>query len=265
MTESEPKRRRYLVTGILDRDSIAWHVAKTLIDSEADVVATSFGRTSRLTRRAVAELGIREADVLDLDATKPEDFLRIAHILESDGRGLDGVVHSMAFASAGLLGGEFFSSSPAEIEESYRISVISFQQLIGALLPLLSESPNAGSVIGFTVDSTRALRGYDWMGVHKAALEAAARYAALYSGTHGVRVNLIAAGPLRTFSSVGVPTFDEIVEAHREHAPLGWEPRNHSIVAEAAVLLLSPAARGVTGHVLHVDGGFHLTTPSLTG
>lgn len=259
MFENSAARRRYLVTGILDHSSIAWHVARRLVNSDAEVVATSFGRTARLTRRSVAKLGIDE--VYELDATKPEDFSQLAQALRTEGKTLDGILHSIAAAAPGTLGGGFLTSDPTEVEASYRISVVSFQQLVGAMLPLLSQAPHGGSIVALTVDSARVLRGYDWMGVHKAALDSAARYAALYAGEHKVRVNLVASGPLETFSSVGVPTFGDIVGAHRRWAPLGWDPSDHEAVAEAVNFFLSPAARGITGEVLHVDGGFHMTTP----
>jgi len=98
---------------------------------------------------------------------------------------------------------------------------------------------------------------YDWMGVAKAALESVARYLARDLGERGVRVNLVSAGPIRTLAASGIPGFDQLAENWERVAPLRWDSDDAAPVADAARFLLSDLARGITGEIVHVDGGYH--------
>ena len=113
------------------------------------------------------------------------------------------------------------------------------------------------SVVGLDFDASVAWPVYDWMGVAKAALEATSRYLARDLGPRGVRVNLVSAGPLGTLAARGIPGFGDLATAWQQQAPLGWDTDDPKPVAGAIVFLLSDLARGVTGEILHVDGGFH--------
>ena len=117
--------------------------------------------------------------------------------------------------------------------------------------------PRGGSLVGLDFDASVAWPAYDWMGVSKAALEAAARYLARDLGPHGVRVNLVSAGPLATPAAGGIPGFDRLAELWQAQAPLGWDVRDPSPVAHAIAFLLSDLSRGISGEIVHVDGGFH--------
>jgi enoyl ACP reductase len=248
--------RRYLVTGVLNEESIAWHAAAALQRHDAQVVLTSFGRAARLARKAAALLP-EPAELLELDVTRPEMFDQLARTLTADGGRLDGAVHCIAAAESTALGGRFLDTGVAALEAGFRISVASFQQLTAALLPLLSAAPGGGSVVGLTVDSVRALPGYDWMGVYKAALDATTRYTALYAGPHGVRANLVASGPLVTVSAQAVPSFDDLARYYEEWAPLGWDRADPEQVVGAILFLLSDWSRSTSGQILHADGGTH--------
>ena len=126
------------------------------------------------------------------------------------------------------------------------------------------EKQGEGSLVGLDFDSRRAYPSYDWMGVSKAAFESVARYLARDLGPRGVRVNLIAAGPLQTAAASQIEDFNGLVEQWLRRAPLGWDPKDASPVASAAAFLLSDLARGITAEILHVDGGFHAMGRDLT-
>jgi enoyl-[acyl-carrier protein] reductase I len=114
-----------------------------------------------------------------------------------------------------------------------------------------------GSVVGLDFDATVAWPAYDWMGVAKAALESVSRYLARDLGPRGVRVNLIAAGPIRTAAASGIEGFDELCAGWPLQAPLAWDAEDPTPVADAALFLLSDLSRATTGEILHVDGGAH--------
>lgn len=264
MTAGDFADRRYLVTGVLSPDSIAFHVAAALQQAGAEVVLTSFGRALRSTRLA-ARLLPGDAEVLELDAARAEDFPALAAQLSERVGSLDGIVHAVAWAAPEAMGGGFLTAPASPIEAGFRVSVTSFQQLVRALSPLLAGAVGGGSVVALTVDSSRALPGYDWMGVYKAALEATTRYLAVYGGAQGIRANVVAAGPLETLSSAGVATFAELAEFYEANAPLGWDRTDPSQVVGPILFLLSPWARSVSGQVLHADGGTHAVLGGVVG
>lgn len=147
--------------------------------------------------------------------------------------------------------------TPAEsAATAFIVSAYSLKAVTEALLPLLDR--RGGSVVGIDFDAALAWPGYDWMGVAKAALEATCRYTAVYVGGFGVRVNLVAAGPLATVSSQAIPGFHEMADLWAAQAPLGWDPSDPSPVGQAVCMLLSDFSRGITGEILHVDGGAHV-------
>jgi enoyl-[acyl-carrier protein] reductase I len=249
-------KRRYLVTGVLNNESIAWHVAAALQREGCEVVLTSFGRVARITRK-VADLLPSPAEVLDLDVMSDESVASLAEQVESRWGQLDGVLHSIAAAPPDALGPGFVSAPASGVLDGFRASAYSFQQLTTALAPLLARAPGGGAAVGLTVDSTRALPGYGWMGVYKSALEAVARYLALHLGPSGIRVNLVAAGPVETVSARGVRTFAELADQYERWAPLGWDRADPARVVGAVLFLLSDLSRHTTGQVVHADGGMH--------
>src|SRR5262249_13094379 len=149
------------------------------------------------------------------------------------------------------------TASAAEVLDGFRASAYSFQQLATALAPLLKRAPGGGAVVGLTVDSSRVIPGYGWMGVYKAALEAIAKYLATHLGPSGIRVNLVAAGPIETVSALGVPTFPALAAHYEKWAPLGWDRRDPTRVTGALLFLLSDLSRCTTGQVVYADGGMH--------
>ena len=245
---------KLLITGVLNKDSIAFEVARMAQEAGAEVVLTGFGRARRLTERAAARLP-QPVDVLELDVNKPEDLDAVtADLRERWGR-LDGVLHAVAFAPEDALGGKFMTTPVESVLTAFQTSAFSLKAVAGACLPLMEE--HGGSIVGLDFDATVAWPVYDWMGVSKAALESVSRYLARDLGPHGVRVNLISAGPLETLAASGIPGFDELADSWRRQAPLGWDVKDPKPVAAAALFLLSGMASGITGEIVHVDGGYH--------
>jgi meromycolic acid enoyl-[acyl-carrier-protein] reductase len=245
--------KRILVTGVVTRRSIAFAVAERAQLEGAHVLLTSFGRARRMTERAAQRLPA-PPDVLELDVNRGEDFKALTGELRTRWGAVDGALHAIAFAPGDALGGNFLHTPPESAEAAFRTSAYSLKAMGEALAPLF---PDGGSLVGLDFDASVAWPVYDWMGVSKAALEAVARYLARDLGAGGVRVNLVSAGPIETPAASGIPGFDGLADAWGRQAPLGWSTEDASPVADAACFLLSDWARGVTGEILHVDGGFH--------
>jgi meromycolic acid enoyl-[acyl-carrier-protein] reductase len=146
------------------------------------------------------------------------------------------------------------SAPPESAEAAFRTSAYSFKALAETLMPLMD---NGGSLVGMDFDATVAWPIYDWMGVAKAALESVSRYLARDLGEQNVRVNLVSAGPVETPAAQGIPGFETLAGLWGAQAPLGWDTSDPGPVADAVLFLLSDLARGITGEILHVDGGFH--------
>ena len=247
--------RRLLVTGVLDPRSIAFRVAELAQEQGAEVVLSSFGRAMRLTERTARRLP-EPADVLELDVTRPEDVAAVAATLDDRWGRLDGVVHAVAFGPESCIGGGFLDAPWEDVATALHVSTYSFATLVGGLAPLLRRSDDA-SVVGLDFDASVAWPGYDWMGVAKAGLEATSRYLARDLGPDGVRVNLVAAGPIRTIAARSIAGFDDLTASWHRRAPLGWDTQDATPVARQVVALLSEWSAGVTGEIVHVDGGVH--------
>ena len=136
------------------------------------------------------------------------------------------------------------------------VSTYSLKALAAGLLPLF-RAAGGGSVVGLDFDATKAWPSYDWMGVAKAALESTARYLARELGGDHIRVNLVAAGPMRTMAAKSIPGFSVLEESWDDRAPLGWDVNDSGVVARACLALFSDLLPMTTGEILHVDGGVH--------
>ena len=247
--------KRILVTGVLTDASLAFATARLAQEQGAEIVLSGAGRGMSLTRRTARKLPA-PADVLEIDVQQPDQLAAAAGDLAERWGRVDGVLHAIGFAPADCLGGDIMRAQWPDVATAIEISAYSLKSLVGALLPLLSAAGSA-SVVGLDFDASVAWPGYDWMGVAKAALESLARYMARDLGPSGVRVNLVAAGPVRTMAAKSIPAFSAFEGTWGERAPLGWDVRDAEPVARACVALLSDWFPATTGEILHVDGGVH--------
>jgi enoyl-[acyl-carrier protein] reductase I len=245
--------KRLLITGVITKDSIAYHAAERAQREGAEVLLTSFGRVRRMTERAAARLP-EPVDVLQLDVNSADDLAALNHELSQRWGRVDGVLHAIAFAPEDALGGRFMTTSPESAAQAFQTSAFSFKALAGALESLM---PSGSSLVGLDFDARVAWPIYDWMGVAKAALESVSRYLARDLGPRGVRVNLVAAGPLGTVAARGIPGFSTLADLWRTQAPLGWDAGDPGPVADAICFLFSDFSRAISGEIVHVDGGFH--------
>lgn len=253
--------KKILITGVLDRRSIAYSIAEEAQNAGAEIVLTSFGRVSKITQMMAKRLSSKP-DVLELDATKPDDAVEVgAELLRRWGR-LDGWVHSIAFAPDDALGGNFLRTPWPSASMAFQVSAFSLKDIAVGLLPAMRE--HGGSILALDFDNAvHAWPSYDWMGVAKASLVSVVRYLARDLGKHQIRVNAISSGPVRTIAAKGVPGFDKVEETWGSRAPLGWDTANPTPVGRTACALLSDYMTATTGEVIHVDGGFHAMGTAL--
>jgi meromycolic acid enoyl-[acyl-carrier-protein] reductase len=251
-------KKRVVVTGVLTDASLAFGVAKLAIEEGAEVALTSFGRAMSLTRRTAKRLPV-EPEVYELDVAEPAHAAALADALEERWGTVDGVVHAVGNAPESCLGGDILRADWPDVAMTLQISTYSLKVLAGAFAPLLERSPAGGSIVALDFDATVAWPAYDWMGVAKAALESLTRYLARDLGPRNIRVNLVAAGPVRTMAAKSIPGFSKFEDVWNDRAPLGWDVSDSSPVAKATVALLSEWFPKTTGEMIHVDGGFHAT------
>ena len=246
--------KKILVTGVLTDASIAFHIARIAQEEGAQVVLSSYGRVLSLTTRIAGRLP-QPAPIVQLDVTNNEDLDALeSRVREHFPDGLDGVVHSIGFAPETALGGNFLNTSWDDVATALHVSAFSLKALTMAARPLFN---GGGSVVGLDFDAKVAWPKYDWMGVAKAALESTSRYLARDLGAENIRVNLIAAGPIRTMAAKSIPGFDEFEKVWNERSPLSWDVTDPVPAAKATVALLSDWFPKTTAEIIHVDGGLH--------
>jgi enoyl-[acyl-carrier protein] reductase I len=245
--------KNILVTGVLTDGSIAFHIARLAQEEGATVVLSSFGRALSLTTRIAGRLPA-PAPVIELDVTNQEHLDALANIVKEHVPHLDGVVHSIGFAPETALGGNFLNTPWEDVATAVQISAYSLKSLTMAARPLFKDG---ASVVGLDFDATVAWPKYDWMGVAKAALESTSRYLARDLGSENVRINLVAAGPIRTIAAKSIPGFEQFESVWNERAPRAWDVNDPVPAAKAAVALLSDWFPKTTAEIVHVDGGLH--------
>ena len=249
---------RILITGVLTDDSLAFGIAQRALEEGATVALSGAGRGMSITRRTARKLG-DVGEIVELDVTNPEQIgTAVSEIEQRFGR-LDGLVHAIGFAPASCLGSGMFVAPFSDVATALQISTYSLAALVGAFRPLLQKSEALGgaSVLALDFDGSRAYPKYDWMGVMKAGLESLGRYLAREVGPDHIRVNMLAAGPIRTVAAKSIPGFALFEDIWTDRAPLGWDVHDASAVADTAIAMLSPLLRGTSASIIHVDGGAH--------
>jgi enoyl-[acyl-carrier protein] reductase I len=249
--------KKILITGVLTEASIAFSAARLAQEQGATVVLSNFGRALSLCQRIAKRLP-QEAPVVELDVTNTEHLATLADRLREHLGGadatLDGVVHSIGFAPQEAMGEGFPEVAWEHAATAFQVSTWSYASLTQACRPLFHDQ---ASVVGLTFDASVAWPVYGWMGPAKAALEATSRYLARELGPEGVRVNIVAAGPLRSMAMKSIPGSKQFEEAWQDRAPLGWDVTDTEPAGKAVVALLSDWFPATTGEIVHVDGGFH--------
>jgi len=254
--------KRLLITGVLTPQSIAFAAAKAAQEQGAEIVLTSFGKAMGLTEKCSRRLPVA-ADVLEMDVNNQEHIDAVAAELKSRWGSLDGFLHAIAFAPQDALGGNFMNTPWESVATAVQTSAYSLKALAAGVQSLMEEK--GGSIVGLDFDAQVAWPIYDWMGIAKAALESTTRYLARYLGDHKIRVNCISAGPLKTMAGRGIPGFDEIASAWEKQAPLGWDFHDATPVGRTIAFMLSDWSDGITGEIIHVDGGFHAMGTRIRG
>ena len=244
-----------LILGIANKRSLAWGIAQSVAREGARLAVTYQGERLEENVRDLAA-GLDRPVILPCDVSKDEDLEALAALVKNELGGLDFVVHAVAYAMREELDGEFVNTSREGYRMAQDISSYSLTALVRRTAPLMEG--RGGSVVTLTyLGGERVVPHYNVMGVAKAALECSVRYLAADLGPRGIRVNAISAGPIKTIAASGVHGISKMLEYHRAQAPLRKNTEQEE-VGDAALFLVSRLSRGITGEVLHVDGGFHV-------
>jgi enoyl-[acyl-carrier protein] reductase I len=246
-----------LIVGVANKRSISWAIARAAAAAGARLALTyPSARLEENVRELAAQLD--QPVLAPCDVASDQQIADLAATIDREFGGLDFFVHGAAFAPAPELSNPFVDTSRLGFRIALDVSVYSLVGLTRAVAPLMDKR-GGGSIVTLTfIGSQRVFPNYNVMGVSKAALEASMRYLAADLGPRGIRVNAISAGPIKTLAAAGISGFSNILQVYRDRAPLR---RNVELgeVADAAVFLLGPASRGVTGEILMVDSGFHVS------
>jgi len=248
--------KRILITGLLSNRSIAYGIARACHREGAQLAFTYQNeRFQERIAKFAAEFGselIYQVDVAD-DAQIDAAFASLGHHWD----GLDGLVHSIAFAPNEAIEGDFLDGISREsFRIAHEVSSYSFPALAKAARPLLTKGNNPSLLCLTYLGAERTMPNYNTMGLAKASLEAATRYLAFSLGPQGIRANALSAGPIKTLAASGIGNFGKLLAYNAHHAPLR---RNVTIdeVGNAAAFLLSDLSSGITGETIYVDGGTH--------
>ena len=245
-----------LVVGVANKRSLSWAIAHAAATAGATVVLTYQGRFEEHVGELADTLTPRPL-VLPLDVQNDAEIDAVFARIQREYGGLDFLVHGVAFANREDISSPFVQTSREGFKVALDISAYSLIALSRGAAPLM-ETRAGGSIVTLTyLGSTRVFPNYNVMGVAKAALESTVRYLAADLGPKNIRVNAISAGPVKTLAAAGIGGFSNILGVVRERAPLRRTIES-SEVADAAMFLLGPAGRGVTGEVLMVDSGYHI-------
>ncbi len=243
-----------LVMGVANRWSIAWAVAQAVVREGAQLILTYQGERQKKTAEDLGK-GLKASRILPCDVGKDAEVTQLFDSLKQEGIGLDVLIHSLAFANREDLDRPLHETSRGGFSLALDVSAYSMIKVAHHAAPLMLEG---GSVVTMTyLGSTRAVKNYNIMGVAKAALEASVRYLASELGPRGIRVNAISAGPIKTASARAVKDFSAMLTAVEERAPLR-KNTDPAEVGDVAVFLASHLARGITGEVIFVDGGYNI-------
>lgn len=252
--------KKILITGLLSNRSIAYGIARAMRREGATL---AFTYQSDDIRDRVAQLAreFGKAPMVRCDVSNDGEISALFEQLAREWDGLDGIVHSIAFAPRESLRGELLDGlSRDAFRIAHDVSSYSFAALAKAALPLMQGRRAALLTLTY-LGAVRAVPNYNVMGLAKASLEACVRYLARNLGPGGIRVNGISAGPIKTLAAAGISDFGKKLKFVEENSPLR---RNVTIgeVGNVAAFLMSDLASGITGEITYVDCGFSTTVGS---
>jgi len=253
--------KKILVTGLLSNRSIAYGIARAL-GREGATLAFTYQSDELKDRVMQLAADFRNAFVLPCDVADDAQIEALFSALGAQWDGLDGIVHSIAYAPREALKGEFLDNLSREaFRIAHDVSSYSFAALAKAGLPLMAGRKAALLTLTY-LGAVRVVPNYNVMGLAKASLEANVRYLAQNLGPRGIRVNGISAGPIKTLAAAGISDFGKILRFVEANAPLR---RNVTIddVGNAAAFLMSDWAAGITGEITYVDAGFNTTVGAM--
>jgi len=243
-----------VIFGLANKRSIAWAIAQKLNEAGWRLAITY--QNERLEQEAKDLItDLPGADGFMCDVTSDAEIAKLFEQLKARYGVLDGLVHSVAFAPAEDMKGEFLNTTREGFRVAHDVSVYSLIAVARAAAPLMI---TGGGIVTLTYyGAEKVVPKYNVMGVAKAALEATVRYLANDLGPRGIRVNAISAGPIKTLAARGVSQLGEMLKSHAERAPLkrNVDPAE---VGGTAAFLLSPAGSGITGETLYVDCGYNI-------
>ena len=244
-----------LIMGVANKRSIAWGIASSVNREGARLVlAYQMERLADNLQELAPNL--RDPILAQCDVSSDAEIDALMEKIRGDVGHLDFVVHALAYAPREALSGMYADTARDAFQVALDVSAYSLTRVARAAMPLMEG--RQGSIVTLTyLGSERVAQGYNVMGVAKAALEASVRYLANDLGPHGIRVNAISAGPIRTLASSAVGGISSLVKHHAERAPLR-KATDIDEVGDAALFLVSPLSRGITGEVIYVDGGYHI-------
>jgi len=244
-----------LIMGIANKRSIAWGVANSVNSAGARLILTHQNERLGENVRELAPL-LNNPMVLPCDVASDEQIQALMDRIREEAGHLDFLVHALAYAPREALSGMYAETKRADFAVALDVSAYSLAAISRAALPLMQD--RQASIVTLTYfGSERVIQNYNVMGVAKAALEASVRYLANDLGPHGIRVNAISAGPIKTLASSAVSGISNMIKLHAERAPLRKQV-DIDEVGDTALFLVSSLSRGISGEVIYVDGGYHI-------
>lgn len=256
---SELEGKTGLVFGVANQRSYAWYIAESILAAGGECLFTRLPgeKMERRVRSALDSLGLDDPWLMPCDVSQDGDLDAVFRRVEEERGSLDFVVHSVAYADKDYLEPGTFHETPREVwSQALDISAYSLVAMTRRAVPLMTDG---GSIVSMSYfGGEKVVKGYNVMGVAKAALEHSTRYLAAELGEEGIRVNAVSGGPLRTLSAMAVGGIREMFDIQADRAPLGRNIDGGE-VGDAVVFLLSDRSSAVTGEVLHVDAGFNVS------
>ncbi|MFA9555794.1 enoyl-ACP reductase FabI [Evansella sp. AB-rgal1] len=248
-------KRTYVIMGVANKRSIAWGIAESLSKAGAKLVFTYQGeRLEKNVTELAATLERKDSIILPCDVTNDEEINKAFDQIKEQAGTIHGIAHCIAFANRDEIDGEYLNTTREGFLLAHNISSYSLTAVVKAARPLMSEG---GSVVTLSyLGGERVVKNYNVMGVAKASLDASVKYLANDLGKENIRVNAISAGPIRTLAAKGIGGFNEVLREMEENAPLKRTVTQEE-VGDTALFLMSDLSRGITGELLHVDGGYN--------